>query len=57
LQRGFRLAAKRFVRPRSGFARCVNAMIDEIDALAELATRNPTYFHDSDSTPGVSQGS
>jgi hypothetical protein len=44
------IAAKKYSRPRSGFARCINAMVDEIDAVAELVTGNPAYFHDGGST-------
>jgi hypothetical protein len=44
------IAARRYGRPRSGFARCIDAMIDEIDAVAELVTGNPTYFHDMGSS-------
>jgi hypothetical protein len=44
------IAAKRYSRPRSGFARCINAMVDEIDAVAELVTGNPEFFHEGGST-------
>jgi hypothetical protein len=38
------IAAKKYSRPRSSFARCINAMVDEIDAMAELVTGNPANF-------------
>jgi hypothetical protein len=48
------IAAKRFHRSRSGMARCINAMVDEIDAVAELITGKADYFHDKGSAPSRS---
>jgi hypothetical protein len=39
-------------RPRSGMVRCLDAMIEEMDAVAELITGNPSYFHDKGTTGG-----
>jgi hypothetical protein len=38
-------------RPRSGMVRCLDSMLDEIDAVAELITTEPDYFHDKGSAP------
>jgi hypothetical protein len=43
------IAAKRMHRPRSGMVRCLDSMVDEIDAVAELITAKPDYFHDKGS--------
>ncbi len=43
------IAAKRYHRPRSGMARCLEAMVEELDAVAELITGDPQYFHDKGS--------
>ena len=48
------IAAKRLHRPRSGMVRCLDSMLDEIDAVAELITAKSDYFHDKGSAP--SQG-
>jgi hypothetical protein len=40
------VAVRRMHRPRSGMGRCLDAMIDEMDAVAELITASPSYFHD-----------
>ncbi len=40
------IAAKRFHRPRSGMVRCLEAMVEELDAVAELITGDPNYFHE-----------
>jgi hypothetical protein len=46
-----RSEARRTHRPRSGVVRCLDSMIDEIDAVAELITAKPDYFHDKGSAP------
>jgi hypothetical protein len=43
------VAARRMHRPRSGMVRCLDSMIDEIDAVAELITGNSAFFHDKGS--------
>jgi len=45
------IAAKRLHRSRSGMVRCLDSMLDEIDAVAELITAKPDYFHDKGSAP------
>ena len=42
-------AARRMHRPRSGMVRCLDALMDEIDAVGEIITGNATYFHDKGS--------
>jgi hypothetical protein len=37
-------------RPGSGMVRCLDAMLDEIDAVTELISGNPSYFHDKGSS-------
>ena len=44
------IAVRRMHRPRSGMVRCIDAMIDEMDAVAELITGKPAYFHDKATT-------
>jgi hypothetical protein len=48
------IAAKRLYRTRSGMARCIAALVDEIDAVAELVTGKVDYFHDKGSAPSTS---
>jgi hypothetical protein len=31
--------------------RCLDSMVDEIDAVAKLITARPDYFHDKGSAP------
>ena len=45
------IVARRLHRPRSGMVRCLDSMLDEIDAVAELITAKPDYFHDKGSAP------
>jgi hypothetical protein len=40
------IAAKRYHRPRSGMVRCLEAMVEELDAVAELITGDAKYFHE-----------
>jgi len=44
------VAARRMHRPKSGMVRCLDAMLEEMDAVAELISGNPTYFHDKGSS-------
>jgi hypothetical protein len=46
------IAVRSMHRPRSGMARCLDTMIDEMDAVAELITGNASYFHDKGTTGG-----
>ena len=39
-------AARRMHRARSGMVRCLDAMVDEMDAVAYLITGKDNYFHD-----------
>ncbi|NRG18627.1 hypothetical protein HPQ64_13095 [Rhizobiales bacterium] len=39
------IAARRGMKPRSGLARCVDALIDDIDELALVMTGQREYFH------------
>ena len=43
-------AARRMHRPRSGMVRCLDAMVDEMDAVAELVIVKANYFHDEGTT-------
>ncbi|MXN67090.1 hypothetical protein GR183_19445 [Stappia sp. GBMRC 2046] len=43
--RGELIAARSAMRPRSGLARCVDALIDDIDELALVMTGRREYFH------------
>jgi hypothetical protein len=45
------IAARRLHRSRSGMVRCLDSMLDEIDAVAELITARSDYFHDKGSAP------
>ncbi len=42
--------ARRMHRPRSGMLRCLDSMLEEMDAVTELITGNPAYFHDKGSS-------
>ena len=44
------IAVRRMHRPRSRMIRCIDAMIEEMDAVAELITGKPAYFHDKGTT-------
>jgi hypothetical protein len=44
------IGVRRMHRARSGMVRCIDAMIDEMDAVAELITGKPAYFHDKGTT-------
>ena len=37
-------------RPTSGMVRCLDAMVDEMDAVAYLITGKDNYFHDKGTT-------
>jgi hypothetical protein len=43
-------AARRMHRPRSGMVRCLDAMVEEMDAAAYLITGKDNYFHDKGTT-------
>jgi hypothetical protein len=45
------IAAKRMHRSKSGMARCLDAMGEEMDAVTELITGKPDHFHDKGSSP------
>jgi hypothetical protein len=45
------IAAKRMHRSKSGMARCIDAMVEEMDAVIELITGRLDYFHDQGSAP------
>jgi hypothetical protein len=50
------IAAKRMHRSKSGRARCLSAMIEEMDAVTELITGRLDYFHDKGSAPSRGRG-
>jgi hypothetical protein len=45
------IAAKRMHRSKSGMARCLDSMVEEMDAVTELLTGKLDYFHDKGSAP------
>jgi hypothetical protein len=45
------IAARRMHRSKSGMARCLDSMVEEMDAVTELLTGKLDYFHDRGSAP------
>jgi hypothetical protein len=45
------IAAKRMHRPKSGMVRCLDSMLEEMEAVTELITGRPDHFHDKGSAP------
>ena len=50
IEGGKRTQPRRMHRPRCGMVRCLDAMVDEMDAVAELVTGKANYFDDKGTT-------